>query len=57
MSFCIRHHPRLLEEWPVKSDLVVPLDSLPDSLKESMGDAWRQKQKNQKILDEQKKKK
>jgi len=29
---------------------------LPESLRESMGAAWRQKQKNQKILDEQNKK-
>jgi len=49
------YHPHLLEVWPVESDLVVPLDSLPDSLKENMGDAWRKKQKNQKILDEQSK--
>jgi hypothetical protein len=45
----------LLEEWPVDSDLVVPIESLPESLKQSMGAAWRQKQKNLKILEEQKK--
>ncbi len=39
-----------------EGDLVVPLDAMPDNLKKSMGDAWRQKQKNQKILDEQSKK-
>ena len=49
------YHPDLFEEWPVKSDLVVPLDTLPNSLKESKGAAWRQKQKNQKILNEQSK--
>lgn len=46
------YHPELLQEWPVKSDLVVPLDSMPDSLKSSMGQAWRLKVKNQKILEE-----
>ena len=45
------YHPHLLEEWPVKSDLVVPLDTLPESLKGSMGEAWRLKQKNLKILE------
>ena len=48
--------PHLLEDWPVKGDLVVPLDALPDNLRNSMGGAWRHKQKNQKILDEQGKK-
>ena len=47
--------PHLLEEWPVDSDLVVPVEQLPASLKESMGAAWRQKQKNMKLLDEQEK--
>jgi ribonuclease Z len=39
----------------VESDLVVPVEALPDNLKDSMGAAWRQKQKNQKILEEQNK--
>ncbi len=47
------YHPELLEHWPVKSTLVVPLDSLPENLRESMGGEWNLKQKNQKILDEQ----
>jgi len=50
------YHPELLEEWPVKSDLVAPLDALPANLLESMGGAWRHKQKNQKILDAKNKK-
>lgn len=49
--------PHLLEEWPVKSDLVVPLDSLPENLRSSMGAAWEHKQKNLKIIEEQSKKK
>ena len=48
--------PHLLEEWPVDSDLVVPVDQLPPNLKDSMGAAWRQKQKNMKLLEEQEKK-
>ena len=47
--------PELLEDWPVEGDLVVPLEDLPESLRESMGAAWRQKQKHQKIRDEQNK--
>lgn len=50
------YHPELLEHWPVKSTLVVPLDSLPENLRESMGGEWNLKQKNQKILEEQKNK-
>jgi len=48
--------PHLLEDWPVKGDLVVPLDALPENLRNSMGGAWRHKQKNQKVLEEQQKK-
>jgi hypothetical protein len=45
----------LLEDWPVEGDLVVPIDSLPDSLNESMGAASRLRLKNQQILEEQSK--
>ena len=45
--------PHLLEEWPVKGDLVVPVESLPENLKQSMGEAWRLKQKNQQTLEQQ----
>ena len=45
--------PHLLEDWPVEGDLVVPMDQLPDNLKQSMGAQWRLKKKNQKILEEQ----
>ncbi len=47
------YHPLLLQEWPVKTDLVVPMEMLPDNLKESMGAQWRLKQKNKEILKEQ----
>jgi len=47
--------PHLLEEWPVKSDLVVPIEALPENLQESMGGAWRHKQKNLKAIEEQEK--
>jgi hypothetical protein len=50
------YFPHLLEEWPVESDLVVPVDQLPENLKDSMGAAWRDKQKNLKIIEEQNKK-
>lgn len=45
--------PQLLEYWPVKGDLVAPVESLPANMRDSMGGQWRLKQKNQKILDEQ----
>jgi hypothetical protein len=44
------YHPELLTEWPVKDDLVIPLDQLPENLKKSMGEAWRLKQKNLEAL-------
>ena len=44
------YQPELLTEWPVKDDLVVPLDQLPENLKKSMGAAWRLKQKNLEAL-------
>lgn len=47
------YKPQLLEEWPVDSDLVVPVEDLPPNLRNSMGDRWRQKVENQKVLDEQ----
>ena len=45
--------PDLLEEWPVDSDLVVPVEQLPENLRKSMGDRWRQKVRNMQILEEQ----
>ena len=47
--------PALLPEWPVEGDLVVPLDQAPDDLKEGMGEAWKLREENRKILEEQKK--
>jgi hypothetical protein len=45
--------PHLLEEWPVDGDIVIPIDAMPEKLKDSMGAAWRDKVKNQKIIEEQ----
>jgi len=47
-------HPELLTEWPVDGDLVVPVESLPDTMRQSMGAAWEHRVKNQKILEEAK---
>lgn len=46
------YHPQLLQEWPVKSDLVAPLEAMPENLQKSMGEHWRYKQKNMKALEE-----
>ena len=51
------YKPELLEEWPVDGDLVVPIEMVPESLRKSMGDRWRLKVKNNKILEEQAKQK
>ena len=47
------YHPELLEDWPVEGDLVVPVEALPENLKESMGAEWRLRQKNRKAVEEQ----
>ena len=47
------YKPELLEDWPVDSDLVVPVEQLPESLLNSMGDRWNQKVRNNKVLEEQ----
>jgi hypothetical protein len=46
--------PLLLSEWPVEGDLVVPLDQAPEDLKQGMGEAWKLREKNRKVLEEQK---
>ena len=50
------YHPELLTDWPVDGDLVVPVDALPENLKDSMGQAWRTREANRKVLEEQSKK-
>ena len=49
------YHPELLQEWPVDSDLVVPVENLPENLKKNMGAQWEYTNKNRKILEEKKK--
>lgn len=49
------YKPELLEEWPVDSDLVVPVKSLPENLRKSMGGHWELTQKNRKALEERNK--
>jgi hypothetical protein len=44
------YHPELLQEWPVEGDLVVPMETLPENLKEIMGQEWRLRQKNRKAF-------
>jgi ribonuclease Z len=45
----------LLEDWPVDGDLVVPVETLPENLKDSMGAAWRLREANNKVLEKQNK--
>ncbi|MCL7976966.1 MAG: MBL fold metallo-hydrolase [marine benthic group bacterium] len=45
--------PELLEDWPVEGDLVVPMDQLPESLRESMGAEWRLRLMNREALEGQ----
>jgi hypothetical protein len=46
------YKPDLLEEWPVDSELVAPVESLPANLKASMGGHWEYTQRNRKKLEE-----
>jgi hypothetical protein len=46
------YKPELLEEWPVDSTLVAPVESLPPNLRASMGGHWELTQKNRKKLEE-----
>jgi len=46
------YQPMLLEEWPVESDLVVNLESLPPALKAGMGENWRDRQAYEKHISE-----
>jgi len=46
------YHPDLLTEWPADGDLVVPVESLPDSLLQSMGESWRDRQAYRKHISE-----
>ncbi len=50
------YYPELLEDWPVDGDLVVPMDAMPDALKDGMGTQWRLIEKNKKVLEEQSRK-
>ena len=49
------YHPELLETWPVSSDLVIPVDAMPPTMLQSMGEAYRVKQKNLEALQNTKK--
>jgi len=46
------YQPMLLEEWPVESDLVVNLESLPPALRAGMGENWRDRQAYEKHISE-----
>ena len=46
------YYPMLLEEWPVDSDLVVNLESLPPALQKNMGENWRDRKAYQKHISE-----
>lgn len=50
------YKPELLEEWPVDSELVVPVENLPPNLRQSMGGHWELTNKNRKAMEEQNKK-
>jgi hypothetical protein len=49
------YKPELLEEWPVDSDLVAPVEALPENLRKSMGGHWELTQKNRKALEQRNK--
>ena len=44
------YHPELLEDWPVDGDLVVPMDKMPPSMLDGMGESWRDRQAYKKTM-------
>ena len=38
------YKPILLEDWPVDSDLVIDVETLPEAMRVGMGEAWRDRQ-------------
>ena len=46
------YKPELLEEWPADSDIVAPVEALPENLRRSMGGHWELTQKNRQALEE-----
>ncbi len=45
------YKPELLTDWPTGDrDLVIPLEDLPDSFKEGMGDTWKKRKANREAL-------
>jgi ribonuclease BN (tRNA processing enzyme) len=46
------YHPELLTEWPVDSDLVIPLEMMPPAMLQGMGESWRDKKAYEKHISE-----
>ena len=44
------YHPELMTEWPADEDLVVPIELLPEKMRENMGENWRKREANKKHL-------
>lgn len=44
------YRPELLTEWPVDSDLVIPVDQMPPAMLDGMGAAWRARETNREAL-------
>ena len=39
-------------QWPVKGDLVIPLEQAPDDLREGMGRSYELRKKNREVLED-----
>ena len=46
------YHPELMTDWPIDSDLVIPLDEMPAEAVASMGENWRQREAYKKHISE-----
>lgn len=46
------YHRELLTEWPVESDLVIPLEDMPPAMLQGMGENWRDRQAYKKHISE-----
>lgn len=43
---------KLVEDWPVDGDLVVPIEAMPPQMIEGMGESWRDRQSYKKHISE-----
>jgi ribonuclease Z len=46
------YQPSMFREWPVESDIVIPMEAVPPQMVAGMGAAWREKRAYKKHIGE-----